>query len=117
MTQTSQEKIKKLRDYYSDKESLSTLAAKEKELRSLIVSSGLRKNEVVADIIKKADRIVGDMTSLLQQDEDMPEDVRKRIFAERKVHMFYLALLGGEEADKRIQAIEKFFDDRISEIE
>lgn len=113
---TFDEKIAQLREYYSDEDSLNTLAKKEKELRTLIVSTELRDNDVIKQIMETTRKIISGIDILLQQDGEMDEPTRKRLFTERKVHQFHLERLGGEESDKRIESIERFLDDKIAEI-
>lgn len=116
MSKTFNEKLAILRSYYSDEDSLNTLAKKEKELRALIVSTELRENKVIKQIIEATRKHIAGIDLLLQQDEEMPEDTRKKLFTERKVHQFHLERLGGDEAEKRIQSIERFLDDKLVEI-
>lgn len=113
---TFNEKITALRAYYSDEDSLNTLAKKEKELRTLVVSTELRENNVIKQIIEATRKHIGGIDLLLQQDEEMPEDTRKKLFIERKVHQFHLERLGGDEAQKRIESIERFLDDKLVEV-
>lgn len=116
MSKTFDEKIVKLRSYYTDEESLNTLAKKEKELRTLIASTGLRDHETIKKIISTTRKIIEGIDLLLQQDADMDEITRKKLFVEKKVHQFHLERLGGDEADKRIQSIERFLDDKLAEV-
>lgn len=111
-----QEKLTKLRGYYADEESLNTLATKEKELRTLIVSQNLRDNDVIKQIIEATRKIIASIDMLLQEDGDMEEKTRVRLFTEKKVHKFHLERLGGTETDRKIEAIDRFLDDQLAEI-
>ncbi len=112
-TNTQAETLKKLsalRDEYLSPDFQKRVNETEEALRRNIERSNLSKHKVVQEIIEAAVKVLKDISWLLANDEDLTEVQRKELFAEKRVHKFWLERIDGTQAIRAILSIEHTVD-------
>jgi thiaminase len=104
------EKLRELRERYLDQDMQKRVSDTESALRRNIERKKLAQREEVKEIIEAAVKAIKDLSWLLANDEDLTESQRKEIFAEKRVHKFWLERLDGTRAQQAILAIEQTVD-------
>lgn len=105
-----QKKLADLRAEYIDADAQARITSTEQALRRNIKEAELAKNPTVEKIIAEADKTIKEISYLLANDEDLTDVQRKALFAEKRVHLFWLQRLDGTRANQAIEAIEQTVD-------
>lgn len=112
-----QDKIASLRKIYTSDEDLEFLSSSEKQFRKDIKLSKLLQNEIITEIVSRAQKHVDSISFLLANDEEMPAEDRAKLFRERKVHQWWIDRLSGKDAEQRIKSFVELVDNKLKETE
>lgn len=104
------EKLAALRAVYLDPDFQKRVTDTENALRRNIARKNLAKDETVQEIIAAGEKAIQDISWLLANDEDIKEDQRLALFAEKRVHQFYLERLDGTRAQHALEVIQESVD-------
>ena len=107
-------KLSELRAEYLNPDFQKRVNDTEEALRRNFERAKLSDHKVVQEIIEAAVKALKDVSWLLANDEDLTELQRKELFAEKRVHTFWLERLDGTRATQAILAIEQTVDSLAS---
>lgn len=107
-------KIAELRSIYSNPEDQKRFQKLEKKINTLLNSLDLSENTVVADMVKEAKNKIEEINILLTNDEDLSEEVRKRLFIEKRViENLIIKNFSPESLRERLSLQEKAIDSAL----
>lgn len=112
-----EEKLGKLRDYYTSDEDVQLLNVYEKKLRNSVTSLGINKMAPIMEIVAQAEATVKDVSIILSEKRELSEKERDSLFVKRECYQFFIDRLSGKRDDHREKAIEDWMDTRIKIIE
>ena len=104
------EKLSKLRKEYLNPQEQKDISKTEEALRRNIKRTKLAERVEVQEIIEESVKSIKDINFLLSNDESLEERERRDLFAERRVHKFWLSRFDGERAQMAIMMIGKDVD-------
>lgn len=105
-----EEKLKKLRGTYLDPDFQKRVTDTEQALRRNIARSKLAQREEVKGIVEEGVKAIKDISWLLANDEELTQTQRDALFAEKRVHQFYLERLDGTRAQQALAVIAETVD-------
>ena len=118
MDEITKAKLKQLKEYYYENDfSMKWIESVEKNIRQLVAMEDLAKNSSIQAIVNDARSRINTVNQLLSIDEDLTTDDRKKLFAEKKVHQFYLDRFEGRSIEKRFDRINSILDEEIKRTE
>ena len=104
------QKLADLRGVYLDPDFQKRLTDTEQALRRNIARKKLSQDEVVQEIIAEGEKAIRDIAWLLGNDDELDQKQRDALFAEKRVHQFYLERLDGSRAQQALEVIESTVD-------
>lgn len=107
------EKIKKLRDIYTQPEDKRRIDDIEKGLIEKIRRGKLSDNPLIEEVIDLGRQKIKDISDLLSWDDTLTDVERKGLFREREAHTFWIKRLSGEDAMQSIALVEKAIDSKL----
>lgn len=103
-------RIKTLRSEYTSADAAAQINSTEEALRRNIKRAKLAEHEVVQEIAQAAVKAIADISFLLANDETLTSDQRGVLFAEKRVHRFWLERIDGTLAEQSLNAIKQTVD-------
>ncbi len=104
------QKIKNLRTVYLSADDQARITDTEEALRRNIKQMKLAERPEVKQVIDQAAKAIKDIDFLLANDDTLTTEQRMGLFAEKKVHKFWLQRLDGERAKQAIEIIDEGVD-------
>jgi len=111
------EKIDKLRNYwFNDQMSLKWVNEVEVAIRKILTKEELFKNKGIKAVVDDIEKKIRAIDTMLTYNAELTDKERGVLFAEKKVHSFYLNRFSGKNLDQQFDRVGKLLDEELEKI-
>ena len=109
------EKIDALREKYSDEPSRAYIADLETEYAKILSETDLLTHPLFVKIAEEANTRINEINTLLMNDEELTEERRIRLYADRKAFRFIFTRFGLATRDSALKALDALVDTKLEQ--